>query len=164
MPIFINIGKNYHGRKGSVSRIIFLQITNAALVCSVHFSKMIYKSIYNTRQSKPECHMKPGHMLTILHYHYKRHLCKSFTHLSNRFFYSDPGLWNSLPETCDVLFCWVHSCSIEDISLDKVISAIAFTISVFLPSPWPIFQQRTMALIIPMICASRMENCTDYTL
>ena len=34
----------------------------------------------------------------IKFYNYKQH--KSFTHLSNSFFYSAPRLWNSLPETC----------------------------------------------------------------
>ena len=36
--------------------------------------------------------------LTIPHYNYRQH--KSFTHLSNSFFYLAPQLWNSLPETC----------------------------------------------------------------
>ena len=38
------------------------------------------------------------HMLGVPHYNYKQY--KSFTHLSNSFFYSAPRLWNSLPETC----------------------------------------------------------------
>ena len=70
-----------------------------------------YGSIYNTRRSEPA-----RHMLSIPHYNCKQH--KSFTHLSNSFFYSAPRLWNSLPETC--------RCSFEDISTDEVIPAIAF--------------------------------------
>ena len=55
------------------------------------------------------------------------------------------------------------SCLFEDMSLDKFISAIAFTIklSIVLLGSWPIFRPRTMALIIPMICASRMRFGAD---
>ena len=50
-----------------------------------------YGSIYNTRRSEPA-----RHMLSIPHYNYRQH--KSFTHLSNSFYYSAPRLWNC--ETC----------------------------------------------------------------
>ena len=53
------------------------------------------------------------------------------------------------------------SCSFEDISLDKVISAIAFYLPNILPGSWPIFRQWTMAMIILMICASRMRFGAD---
>ena len=52
-----------------------------------------YGSIYHTRHSEPS-----GHVFGIPHYDYKPH--KSFTHLSNSFFYSSPRLWDALPETC----------------------------------------------------------------
>ena len=52
-----------------------------------------YSSAYNTRRSEPA-----QHMLNVPYYDYKQH--KSFTHLSNSFFYSAPRLWNSLPDTC----------------------------------------------------------------
>ena len=52
-----------------------------------------YRSKYHTRRSEPA-----RHILSIPHYNYKQH--KSFTHLSNNFFYSAPRLWKSLPETC----------------------------------------------------------------
>ena len=75
-----------------------------------------YRSIYHTR-------LEPaGHMLSIPH-NYKPH--KSVTHLSNRFFYSAPQLWNSLPETCPCASSLGSSslgsvfCSFEDISLDS---------------------------------------------
>ena len=42
-----------------------------------------YRSIYHTRRSEPA-----RRMLSILHYNYTQH--KSFTHLSNSFFYSAP--------------------------------------------------------------------------
>ena len=48
---------------------------------------------YNTRRSE-----SAQHMLNVPYYDYKQH--KSFTHLSNSFFYSAPRLWNSLPDTC----------------------------------------------------------------
>ena len=44
-----------------------------------------YRSLHNTRRSEPA-----RHMLSIPHYNYKQH--KSFTHLSNSFFYSAPRL------------------------------------------------------------------------
>ena len=81
-----------------------------------------YRSIYHTRRSEPA-----RHMLSIPHYNYKQH--KSFTHLSNSLFYSAPRLWNSLSETyrCASSFnIEFVLCSFEDISLDKVIPAIAF--------------------------------------
>ena len=51
-----------------------------------------YRSIYHTSIETAR------HMLSIPHYDYKQH--KSFTHLSNSFFYSAPRLWNSLSVTC----------------------------------------------------------------
>ena len=71
----------------------------------------------HTRRSKPA-----RHMLSIPH-NYKQH--KSFTALSNSFFYSAPRLCNSLPETRRFASS-LGSCLFEDISLDKVVSAIAF--------------------------------------
>ena len=53
------------------------------------------------------------------------------------------------------------SCSFEDISLDKVIPSIAFY-HINIPG-WFLtyFRLRIMALIIPMICASRMRFITQ---
>ena len=56
-------------------------------------------SAYNTRRSEPA-----QHMLNVPYYDYKQH--KSFTNLSNSFFYSAPRLWNSLPDTCRCAPSW----------------------------------------------------------
>ena len=109
-----------------------------------------YGSIYHTRRSEPA-----SHMLSIPHYNYKQH--KSFTHLSNSFFYSALRLWNSLPETCRCASSLCSFCAHLKTSLDKVIPAIAFY-HINIPG-WVLtyFRPWTMALI-PMICASRMRS------
>ena len=113
-----------------------------------------YRSIYNTRHSEPT-----RHMLTVPHYDYKRHKC--FKHLSNSYFYSAPRVWNSLSETCHVLLRWVHFVLIwRHISGQSHIRH-SFYLPIILHGSWPIFRQWTMALIILMICASRMRFGAD---
>ena len=78
-----------------------------------------YKNVYRTRRSEPA-----RHMLTVPPYNYKQH--KSFTQLSNGFFYSSPRLELASWDLSMCFFVEFVSCSSEDWSVDKVISAIAF--------------------------------------
>ena len=54
------------------------------------------------------------------------------------------------PNNHTLLYIFLQYKQLQDIS-----------ISLFLPSSWPIFPPRTMALIIPMICAARMGLYED---
>ena len=119
--------------------------------CPVYLKDCVqpYSSAYNNRRSEPA-----QHMLNVLYYDYKHH--KSFTHLSNSFFYSAPRLWNSLPQTCRCApsLSAFRSRFQEGISMDKGISSLDlfFPYQFFLPVPDYFSFQRQWGRLSLMMC------------
>ena len=103
-----------------------------------------YRSAYNTRCSEPA-----QHMLNVPYYDYKQY--KSFTHLSNNFFFilhHDFGTHCQRLSMCSFIECF--SFSVEGIFMDKGISSLDFFFHInFSSSSRLFFCSSTMSLIIP---------------